>query len=92
MESHWPSRGFPQPENRLVQNERRRRGAYSMPSELWAELEILSPMVVADLPAGGRRILQEAKGYDVTIKSGVVTFEHGEQTGERPGVLLRGSR
>ncbi len=54
------------------------------------ELEILSPKVVADLPAGGRRILQGAKGYDVTIKSGTVTFEQGVPTGMRPGVLLRG--
>jgi len=55
-------------------------------------LEILSPKVVADLPAGGRRILQGATGYDATIKSGVVTFFGGEPTGELPGVLLRGSR
>ncbi len=58
----------------------------------FAELEILSPRVVADLPAGGRRLLQDAKGYDVTIKSGVVTFDGGQPTGERPGALLRGSR
>jgi N-acyl-D-aspartate/D-glutamate deacylase len=56
------------------------------------ELEILSPRVVADLPAGGRRILQGARGYEVTIKSGVVTYRAGEPTGERPGVLLRGAR
>jgi N-acyl-D-aspartate/D-glutamate deacylase len=52
-------------------------------------LAIEAPRVVADLPAGGRRILQGAKGYDVTIKSGVVTFAGGTPTGALPGHLLR---
>ncbi|WP_421118609.1 amidohydrolase family protein [Aquihabitans daechungensis] len=50
------------------------------------------PYVTADLPAGGRRILQQATGYVATIKSGTVTFADGKDTGARPGVLLRGSR
>ncbi|HWD53567.1 MAG TPA: amidohydrolase family protein [Acidimicrobiales bacterium] len=50
------------------------------------------PFVAHDLPAGGRRLLQRAKGYAATIKKGVVTFEHGEPTGEHPGRLLRGAR
>jgi N-acyl-D-aspartate/D-glutamate deacylase len=48
--------------------------------------------VRADLPAGGRRLLQRAEGYAATIKSGAVTFEQGEPTGSLPGRLLRGSR
>ena len=56
------------------------------------QLTIENPIVVADLPAGGRRILQGAKGYIATVKSGEVTFEEGLQTGARPGTLLRGSR
>ncbi len=58
----------------------------------YERLQIESPKVVADLPAGGRRILQGAVGYEKTIKSGVVTFEDGHPTGARPGVLVRGAR
>jgi N-acyl-D-aspartate/D-glutamate deacylase len=50
------------------------------------------PRIVADLPAGGRRLVQDAHGYRFTIKSGAVTFEDGEHTGELPGELLRGTR
>ncbi len=50
------------------------------------------PFVTADLPAGGRRLLQRAAGYAATIKKGAVTFEDGEPTGELPGRLLRGAR
>ncbi len=55
-------------------------------------LECSSPELVNDLPAGGRRFLQAAKGYRCTIKRGSVTFEDGVATGELPGVLLRGSQ
>ena len=47
------------------------------------------PNMVADLPAGGKRLLQTATGYRATIVSGVVTFENGEATGDLPGRLLR---
>jgi len=50
------------------------------------------PHVVFDLPAGGRRLMQEANGYLHTIKSGVVTFSGGQHTGELPGRLLRGQQ
>jgi len=50
------------------------------------------PAIVHDLPAGGRRLMQTAEGYRATVKSGVVTFEHGDHTGELPGTLLRGTR
>ena len=53
-------------------------------------LQLLPPEVVADLPAGGTRIVQQATGYVATIKSGVVTFQNGVQTGARPGRLVRG--
>jgi N-acyl-D-aspartate/D-glutamate deacylase len=48
------------------------------------------PEIVHDLPAGGKRLLQRATGYRATVLSGVVTFENGEPTGERPGRLVRG--
>lgn len=50
------------------------------------------PYVTFDLPAGGRRLLQKAEGYDVTIVSGVVTYRDGEATGQLPGELVRGQR
>ena len=43
-----------------------------------------------DLPAGGRRLLQRAKGYVATIVSGDVTYRDGEATGALPGRLVRG--
>ncbi len=49
-----------------------------------------APEMVFDLPAGGRRLVQHAKGYRATIVSGQVTFEDGEPTGARPGRLVRG--
>ncbi len=55
-------------------------------------LQLGSPYMVADLPAGGKRLLQGATGYVATVKSGAVTFADGEDTGARPGVLLRGAR
>jgi N-acyl-D-aspartate/D-glutamate deacylase len=50
------------------------------------------PHIVMDLPAGGRRLMQEAEGYRATVKSGTVTFEDGTHTGELPGELVRGPR
>ena len=56
------------------------------------ELQLEPPQVVRDLPAGGSRLVQRPRGYVATIKSGVVTFDHGDDTGARPGELLRGAR
>jgi N-acyl-D-aspartate/D-glutamate deacylase len=55
-------------------------------------LECAPPHITADLPAGGRRLLQTASGYRWTIKRGTVTFEDGTHTGELPGSLVRGAR
>jgi N-acyl-D-aspartate/D-glutamate deacylase len=55
-------------------------------------LSLGTPFVRADLPAGGRRLLQRAGGYVATIKMGTVTFDQGEPTGALPGRLLRGAR
>ncbi|CAN3129212.1 N-acyl-D-amino-acid deacylase family protein [Mycobacterium sp. smrl_JER01] len=57
-----------------------------------ATLRLGVPRMVHDLPAGGRRLLQGASGYDATVVSGVVTRRHGADTGARPGRLLRGAR
>jgi N-acyl-D-aspartate/D-glutamate deacylase len=50
------------------------------------------PRIVADLPAGGRRVLQDAEGYLHTIVSGVEVYADGEATGELPGRLVRGEQ
>ena len=55
-------------------------------------LQLRRPEMVSDLPGGARRLLQRADGYVATVKSGEVTFEEGDDTGARPGVLLRGAR
>ena len=53
-------------------------------------LTLRPPHIVHDLPAGGRRLVQEADGYLATIQSGTVTFEEGTHTGALPGKLIRG--
>ncbi len=55
-------------------------------------LHLGGPRLAFDLPAGGRRLLQEATGYDYTIVAGEVTREDGVDTGARPGRLVRGAR
>ena len=52
-------------------------------------LMLEAPRAVNDLPAGGRRFLQSARGYVATIVHGVVTRRDGTDTGERPGRLVR---
>ncbi len=55
-------------------------------------LNARKPRLVADLPAGGHRVMQEAEGYLHTIVSGVETYANGESTSELPGRLIRGAR
>ena len=55
-------------------------------------LRVRAPEVVYDLPAGGRRLIQRADGYEVTIVSGVPVNRNGEATGALPGRLVRGAR
>jgi N-acyl-D-aspartate/D-glutamate deacylase len=56
------------------------------------KLRLFRPEAIADLPAGGRRLVQRAEGYRYTVKSGEVTFEDGRHTGALPGGLVRGGR
>ena len=49
-----------------------------------------NPKVVYDLPAGGRRLLQKARGYSATIVSGQIILENDQFTGVLPGRLIRG--
>jgi N-acyl-D-aspartate/D-glutamate deacylase len=55
-------------------------------------LRVRAPEVVYDLPAGGRRLIQRADGYEATIVSGVPVNRNGEATGALPGRLVRGAR
>jgi N-acyl-D-amino-acid deacylase len=55
-------------------------------------LRLHQPEVVSDLPAGGRRLVQRADGYRMTLVAGVPVFENGADTGARPGRLVRAGR
>jgi N-acyl-D-aspartate/D-glutamate deacylase len=55
-------------------------------------LDLTAPEMRYDLPAGGRRLFQGARGYRATLVSGVPVFENGEATGALPGRLVRGER
>jgi len=55
-------------------------------------LTLRRPHVRRDLPAGGRRLAQGAKGYVATLVSGVVTHRDDRSTGALPGRLVRGQR
>jgi N-acyl-D-aspartate/D-glutamate deacylase len=45
--------------------------------------------VVYDLPAGGKRLMQRARGYRHTFVAGVETLRDDEHTGALPGRLMR---
>lgn len=53
------------------------------------ELEVQMPYMVEDLPAGGHRLLQNAKGYRATIVSGELIIENDTLLDARPGRLVR---
>ena len=57
-----------------------------------AGLALDPPEIAFDLPAGGRRLIQRARGYRATLCAGEVTFRDGEPTGALPGRLVRGGR
>ena len=53
------------------------------------QLGLCVPEMKSDLPAGGRRLLQRATGYEATIVSGVIVARFGTPTGLLPGRLVR---
>jgi N-acyl-D-amino-acid deacylase len=55
-------------------------------------LTLRAPKMVGDLPGGGRRLNQLAKGYTATIVNGAVTYRDGEPTGALSGRLVRGAQ
>ena len=48
-----------------------------------------SPQVHYDLPAGGKRLLQQIRGIDATLLAGQPVWRNGAATGALPGRLLR---
>ena len=55
-------------------------------------LALERPEMVIDLPAGGRRLMQKARGYVATVKAGQITYRNGVSTGALPGGLVRGAQ
>lgn len=55
-------------------------------------LTLGTPYIVHDLPAGGRRLMQTAKGYDATVVAGEIIQRSGTATGAKPGRLVRGAQ
>ena len=55
-------------------------------------LAVHRPRIVADLPAGGKRVMQSADGYVHTFVSGVEVYAAGEATEALPGRLVRGAQ
>jgi N-acyl-D-aspartate/D-glutamate deacylase len=54
-------------------------------------LTLHRPSVVADLPGGGRRLMQQADGYTATVVAGKAVYRDGAPTGVLPGQLVRGA-
>lgn len=55
-------------------------------------LTLHTPYIAHDLPAGGRRLMQTADGYEATVVAGEIIQRHGQATGAKPGRLVRGAR
>ena len=54
-------------------------------------LSVAMPTSRCDLPAGGARLLQKTFGYEATLLNGVITRRRDQDTGARPGRLVRGN-
>lgn len=55
----------------------------------YANLNLEAPQMTYDLPAGGRRLVRHATGYEATFVSGERVMERGKATGALPGRLVR---
>ena len=55
-------------------------------------LRLRAPEFAYDLPAGGKRLLQRADGYEHTFVAGTEVRAGGESTGATPGRLVRGAQ
>ncbi|MAI55400.1 MAG: amidohydrolase [Gammaproteobacteria bacterium TMED95] len=52
-------------------------------------LKLKTPHIVQDLPAGGKRFLQNAEGVEMTMVAGEIIYRDGAPTGALPGKLVR---
>jgi N-acyl-D-aspartate/D-glutamate deacylase len=52
-------------------------------------LALTPPTLIADLPAGGKRLMQHAVGYRATLVAGQIIVQDGELTGAMPGRMVR---
>jgi N-acyl-D-aspartate/D-glutamate deacylase len=55
-------------------------------------LRLRPPRIVHDLPAGGRRLVQDAEGYRIAMVAGEITYRDAQPTAALPGRLVRGAR
>lgn len=58
----------------------------------YEKLNFTMPYMAYDLPAQGRRLVQQAIGYDATFVAGTQIVDSDEFTGALPGTLVRGPR
>jgi N-acyl-D-aspartate/D-glutamate deacylase len=58
----------------------------------FAALRLERPELVYDFPAGGRRLVQRARGYRHTFLSGTEVARDDRATGALPGAVVRGTR
>ena len=58
----------------------------------YSRLSMDVPSMKYDLPAGGKRLVQGARGYVATVLNGEVVYREGVATGALPGRLVRGAR
>ncbi|MHB1486322.1 MAG: N-acyl-D-amino-acid deacylase family protein [Acidimicrobiales bacterium] len=56
------------------------------------EVGMSAPRLVFDLPAQGKRLLQDGRGYRHTLVAGTEVYADGRPTGALPGRLIRGAR
>ena len=54
-----------------------------------AQIDLHTPEIVRDLPTGAPRIVQRGEGLRATFVAGAETFRNGQETGARPGRLIR---
>lgn len=55
----------------------------------YEQLQPSMPELKRDLPAGGKRFVQQARGFVATIVSGTIVAREGKVTDARPGRLVR---
>lgn len=54
----------------------------------YERLALRPPRIESDLPAGGKRLVQDATGYEATVVNGVVVYDQDRFTGELAGRLI----